>query len=55
MRLLDLAFTWKSQEEDDREVVFLGGDIHCGVTSGNGNIYCDSFENAQFYQTFSLN
>ncbi|XP_023319733.1 uncharacterized protein LOC111694908 [Eurytemora carolleeae] len=33
VRLLDLAFTWKSQEEDDREVVFLGGDIHCGVTS----------------------
>jgi len=32
-RLLDLSFNWKSQDEDGREVLLLGGDIHCGVTS----------------------
>jgi len=32
-RLLDLAFNWKAEAEDDRDVVFIGGDIHCGVTS----------------------
>jgi hypothetical protein len=34
VRLLDLSFNWKSKNEDEREVVFLGGDIHCGVSSG---------------------
>ncbi len=34
VRLLDLSFNWKAEKEDEREVVFLGGDIHCGVTSG---------------------
>ena len=34
VRLLDLSFNWKAAHEDEREVVFLGGDIHCGVTSG---------------------
>jgi hypothetical protein len=34
VRLLDLSFNWKAAKEDEREVVFLGGDIHCGVTSG---------------------
>jgi len=33
VRLLDLAFNWKAEMEDDREVVFIGGDIHCGVSS----------------------
>lgn len=33
VRLLDLSFNWKAAKEDEREVVFLGGDIHCGVTS----------------------
>ena len=33
VRLLDLCFNWKSQDEDGREVLLLGGDIHCGVTS----------------------
>eukprot|EP00090_Calanus_glacialis_P022732 TRINITY_DN35023_c0_g1_i1.p1 TRINITY_DN35023_c0_g1~~TRINITY_DN35023_c0_g1_i1.p1 ORF type:complete len:558 (-),score=155.12 TRINITY_DN35023_c0_g1_i1:176-1849(-) len=32
-RLLDLSFDWKSQDEDGREVLLLGGDIHCGVSS----------------------
>ena len=32
-RLLDLAFKWKNEDEDGREVLLLGGDIHCGVTS----------------------
>ena len=32
-RLLDLSFKWKNQDEDGREVLLLGGDIHCGVTS----------------------
>ena len=32
-RLLDLCFGWKNQDEDGREVLLLGGDIHCGVTS----------------------
>ena len=32
-RLLDLCFNWKSQDEDGREVLLLGGDIHCGVSS----------------------
>jgi hypothetical protein len=34
VRLLDLSFNWKAKNEDEREVVFLGGDIHCGVSSG---------------------
>ena len=33
VRILDLCFTWKSEDEDNREVVLLGGDIHIGVTS----------------------
>jgi len=33
LRLLDLCFDWKSQDEDGREVLLLGGDIHCGVSS----------------------
>lgn len=33
VRLLDLCFAWKAEDEDGREVVMLGGDIHCGVTS----------------------
>ena len=32
LRLLDLAFNWKASVPD-RDVVFLAGDIHCGVTS----------------------
>ena len=32
-RLLDLSFKWKNEDEDGREVLLLGGDIHCGVTS----------------------
>jgi len=32
-RLLDLCFNWKVEDEDNREVLLLGGDIHCGVTS----------------------
>jgi len=33
VRLLDLSFDWKSKNEDGREVLLLGGDIHCGVSS----------------------
>jgi len=33
VRILDLAFGWKNEDEDNREVLLLGGDIHCGVTS----------------------
>ena len=36
VRLLDLCFTWKSEGEDSgvgRDVLLIGGDIHCGVTS----------------------
>ena len=33
LRLLDLSFDWKSKNEDEREVLLLGGDIHCGVSS----------------------
>ena len=32
-RLLDLSFDWKSQHEDAHEILLLGGDIHCGVSS----------------------
>lgn len=32
-RILDLSFSWKNEDEDEREVLLLGGDIHCGVTS----------------------
>ncbi len=31
VRLLDLCFAWKA--EGSREVLFIAGDIHCGVTS----------------------
>merc|ERR1712048_103634 len=33
VRLLNLAFGWKSEKEEDRDVIFIGGDIHCGVHS----------------------
>lgn len=36
IRLLDLCFTWKQASERDgvpREILLIGGDIHCGVTS----------------------
>ena len=36
IRLLDLCFSWKSAGEvsgQGREVLLIGGDIHCGVTS----------------------
>lgn len=36
IRLLDLCFGWKSEGEESgsgRDVLLLGGDIHCGVTS----------------------
>lgn len=33
VRILDLSFGFKSADEDNREVLLLGGDIHCGVTS----------------------
>lgn len=36
IRLLDLCFNWKAAGEADsiqREVLLIGGDIHCGVTS----------------------
>ena len=35
-RLLDSCFGWKSEGEEtgvQREVLLIGGDIHCGVTS----------------------
>ena len=32
-RLLNLCFGWKNQDKDGREVLLLGGEIHCGVTS----------------------
>ena len=35
IRLLDLCFDWKNSGEESvcgREVLLLGGDIHCGVT-----------------------
>ena len=32
-RILDMSFHWKSQDEDKRDVLLLGGDIHCGVSS----------------------
>ena len=33
MRVLDKCFDWKQQDEAARDVLLLGGDIHCGVTS----------------------
>ena len=33
VRLLDLSFNWKAVNEDEREVIMIGGDIHCGVRS----------------------
>jgi len=33
VRVLDKCFNWKSQNENEREVLLIGGDIHCGVTS----------------------
>jgi len=33
VRILDLSFGFKREDEDNREVLLLGGDIHCGVTS----------------------
>ena len=33
VRILDLAFGWKEGDEDGREVLMIGGDIHCGVRS----------------------
>ena len=36
LRLLDLCFSWQSEGEQmncGREVLMIGGDIHCGVTS----------------------
>ena len=36
VRLLDICFAWKNEGEDSgqgREVIMIGGDIHCGVTS----------------------
>ena len=36
IRLLDLCFAWKNKSEVDdipRELILIGGDIHCGVTS----------------------
>jgi len=33
VRLFDLVFDWKSVNKEDRDIVFLGGDIHVGVTS----------------------
>ena len=35
IRLLDLCFAWKNEGEESsraKEVLLLGGDIHCGVT-----------------------
>ena len=32
-RLLNLCFGWMNQDGGGREVLLLGGDIHCGVTS----------------------
>ena len=29
VRIPDLSFDWKETDEDGREVVMLGGDIHC--------------------------
>ena len=36
LRLLDFCFAWKHEGEEsgtEREILMLGGDIHCGVTS----------------------
>ena len=36
IRLLDLCFSWKEEGEQNgagRDVLLIGGDIHCGVTS----------------------
>ena len=36
IRLLDLCFSWKAEGENSgigRDVLLIGGDIHCGVTS----------------------
>lgn len=32
-RLLDMVFEWKNEKKAERDVVFVGGDIHVGVTS----------------------
>ena len=35
IRLLDMCFAWKSEGEESgraRDILLLGGDIHCGVT-----------------------
>jgi len=33
IRILDMSFKFKGEDEDNREVLLLGGDIHCGVSS----------------------
>ena len=33
VRVLDKCFDWKHEDEESRDVLLLGGDIHCGVTS----------------------
>jgi len=33
VRILDMSFDWKEKDEDGREVLMIGGDIHCGVRS----------------------
>ena len=30
-RIPDLSFDWKEMDEDGREALMLGGDIHCGT------------------------
>ena len=33
LKLVELCFDWKSQGEGMRDLIFIGGDIHCGVTT----------------------
>jgi phosphodiesterase/alkaline phosphatase D-like protein len=33
VKVFDMVFDWKAANKEDRDVVFVGGDIHVGVTS----------------------
>jgi len=33
VRLFESVFNWKAQNKDERDIIFIGGDIHVGVTT----------------------
>ena len=50
-----MAFNWKGEDEEGRDVVFIGGDIHTGVESGKQfsmaySIIFKSFQDSQLFK-----